>query len=737
MPLADVISRVRIFMFWRTLALLLFPIASFGQFTYSIDQSIPVERDDRALTMPWAGGLNSAQVNTMDLDGDGNQDLVVFDRAANKILPYRNAGGQYLYAPDYEALFPAEVTQWMLLRDFNCDGKKDLFTSDPFGITAFINTTADGDTLSWRPFNPGFPILTKGFNGNINLKINDVDIPGIDDVDNDGDLDILSMRFVGIGTVEWHKNMSVERTGKCDSLQLERVTQTYGGVEECFCGVFAYSGQPCPTNGRVQHVGGKSLLSIDMNGDGDRELLYSEESCPTLYMFDNNGNKDNPLFMSSATFPQGAPATFPLFPAPYHEDVDFDGLKDLVVSPNLYSRQFTNILVKNSLWFYKNTGTPEIPAFTFVKNNFLQENMIDVGDFSTPALFDVDDDGDEDLFVGSYLDRDFRGAISYFENTGSATAPSFNFVTDNYGGLSLYSVYNVKPQFADVNADGAPDFVFTATSLLDGVTLLYYVPNTSASGLSVDFAKTVATPFRLGQTENVRVADVNRDGIPDLLVGKATGALQYLENRVNNGLFDQLELKDGKYLGLGNSTSRQNPSVVISDLDVDGTDDLVMADQAGRISIYGDFRSYDPTLTQPVLEVVYNNITKEYSQGNFGGRLWPAVANLFNSDKPAIVLGNTLGGVYVLRNDGGKDLPDEPTVGVGPNPLTRGEDLLIRSDRNARVQIFSLLGQKMSEPIFISANQIYPLVLREMAAGMYIARFRFSGKTLSVKFILK
>lgn len=722
-----------------TFALLLFPFSSFAQFSYSVDQSIPVEVNGRAISMPWAGGLNSAQINTMDFDGDGREDLVVFDRAANKLLTYRNTGNRYQYAPDYDALFPPEVSQWMLLRDFNCDGKKDLFTSDPFGIAAFVNTTKPGEALSWRPFNPGFPLLTKGFNGSINLKINDVDIPGIDDVDNDGDLDILSMRFVGIGTVEWHKNMSVEKTGTCDSLQLERITQTYGGIQECYCGVFAYSGQPCPSNNRIQHVGGKSLLSIDMNGDGDRELLFSEESCGALYIFNNIGNKDNPLFDASATatFPPTNPAIFPLFPAPYFEDVDFDGLKDLVVSPNLYSRQFMNYIVMNSVWFYKNTGTAGIPEFTFVKNNFLQEDMIDTGDYSSPALFDVDNDGDEDLFIGTYANREFRGTIWYFENTGTPTNPAFRLITDDYSGLSSFGLYNVKPQFADMNADGAPDLVFTATSSLNGQTSLFYVPNTNSSALDIDFSNGIMTTFRLGQTENLRVTDVNRDGIPDLLVGRATGALQYLENRANNGMFDQLELKNASYLGLGNSTSRQNPAVVISDVDVDGTDDLVMVDQTGRISIYGDFRSFDPTITQPVVDVVYNNLTKAYSQGNFGGRLWPAVANLFNSDKPALILGNTLGGVFVLRNDGGKDLPEDPVVGVGPNPLARGEDLQIKADRNTRVQIFSVLGQKMSEPIFIPANQTYPLALKELAAGMYIARFNFSGKMVSVKFILK
>lgn len=708
-----------------------------AQFTYSLDQSAPVEIDGRELNMPWAGGLNSAQINKIDFDGDGKEDVVVFDRAGNKLLPFRNVGNRYEYAPEFGTLFPPSVSNWMLLRDFNCDGKKDLFTSDPFGIAVFVNTTKAGQPLSWRAFNPGFPLLTKGFNGDINLKINDVDLPAIDDVDNDGDLDILAMRFVGIGTVEWHKNMSVEKTGRCDSLQLERVTQTYGGVQECTCGVFAFGGQPCPsTGGRVQHVGGKTLLTIDADGDGDRDLLFSEETCSTLYLLRNVGTNAEPNFTSASPFPASASASFPLFPGPYYEDIDFDDKPDLIVSPNLYARTFTNVLVKNSLWTYKNFGTAQQPNFTFSKFNFLQEDMIELGDYTTPALVDSDGDGDEDLFVGIYGNENFRGVLYYFENVGTESAPSFKLVDSDYGSLSSLPIYNLKPQFADMNGDGKIDLAFTCTSLVDGITRLLYAPNSKESGLQLDFGNLVETSFRIGQSENLRVADVNADGTPDLLVGKATGALQYWENGSNNGFFSVMTLKNSAFMGLGISTSRQNPSVAIGDLDGDGLNDLVMGDQRGNISIFGDYKNFNSTISTPASEVVYNPIVKSYQSINFGGRIAPAIGNIFNSSKPSLVLGNTLGGLHILRNDEGQDLPEVPVIGVGPSPLLRTDELMVKSDRNVRVQIFSILGQKMCDPFFIQANQTVPVPLQGITAGVYIARFIFPNRSMAVKFVV-
>ena len=49
-----------------------------AQFQYRIDQSIPLEVGGKQLSMAWSGGLNSAQINTMDLNGDHLDDIVIY-----------------------------------------------------------------------------------------------------------------------------------------------------------------------------------------------------------------------------------------------------------------------------------------------------------------------------------------------------------------------------------------------------------------------------------------------------------------------------------------------------------------------------------------------------------------------------------------------------------------------------------------------------------------------------------
>jgi hypothetical protein len=713
----------------------LLPLGLQGQFTYKLDQSIAVEADGKVMQLPWAGGLNSVQVNTMDLNGDTKQDLVLFDRAANKILTFLNESNQYIYAPDYEELFPPEVTQWILLRDFNCDGKKDIFTSDPFGIVVFVNTTKPNEKLSWRPYNPGFPLLTKGFTSNVNLKVNESDIPAIDDIDGDGDLDILNVRFVGIGTIEWHKNLSIERTGTCDSLQLERVTQNYGGFEECSCGKFAF-GQTCASlpGGRTQHAGGKTLLTIDMDNDGDREVLFSEESCNRVFMLENQGTAQDALMTTAVGFPSANPINFLIFPAPYLEDVDFDGKPDLLASPNIYARTFQNINYKESLWLYKNTGTQQLPQFTFQKPNFLQDQMIDVGDYAAPAFVDFDGDGDQDLFISNYAGPDFASTIYQYENIGTPWQARFKLITEDYINFSFANYYNVKLQFADINGDATLDFVFTGTNLQNGRTELLYVPNTSSNSLNFSGQTLQSTNFQIAATENILAVDINQDGLNDLLVGKATGAVQYWRNVGPKDQFNYT-LESGSFLGLGTSTDRQNASLAAGDLDADGRGDLVVADQRGQLTIYGDFRAQNQNI-EGVKNILYNSLTEDYTPKNFGGRGWPTIANLFNSARPTIVFGNTLGGLHILKNEDSLALPDEPVVDLFPNPIEENQILKIKTDRNMIVQFYTSLGQKISQSYYVPANQEYPIVFSGLPSGLYLAQFAYNGKTFSKRFVI-
>jgi len=160
-------------------------------FRFQADQSVPVLRQGDTLVNAWTGGLNSAQYSTLRLNDDAVDDLVVFDRATGKLTTFvaerHGDGYRWRHAPRYETQFPA-IRYWMLLVDYDQDGKKDIFTYTEFGMRVLRNTSSGGQP-NWTTV--ADPLLTEGSSGKFNLSVPVSDIPAITDVDGDGDMDIL------------------------------------------------------------------------------------------------------------------------------------------------------------------------------------------------------------------------------------------------------------------------------------------------------------------------------------------------------------------------------------------------------------------------------------------------------------------------------------------------------------------------------------------------------------------
>jgi len=729
------------------LSFILLPITLQAQFTYVLEQDVPVKNaDGSAVPMPWVGGINAAHYNTMDLDNDGKDDLVLYDRNADKIMTFVNRENQYQYAPQYESSFPDEVTNWILLRDYNCDGKKDIFTGDILGIKVFTNVTQPGQPMAWEQFffysgagrTKSSVLLSLGFSGLINVQLQFDDLPSLLDADGDGDLDLFDMRFVGNGTVEYHKNFSIERYGTCDSLTFERQTQRWGGVTECTCGNFAFDDVDCPPpgGGRTEHAGGKSLLMLDANGDGALDILYSEATCSNLYFMPNAGTLDAPVVSEAFNFPQSHPVNFLVFPAAFYEDLDFDGVKDLVSVPNIFAKTFLNSDLAHSNWLYKNTGTTNAPSFTFTQDNFIQDKMIDVGDNAVPAFADVDADGDYDLFVSENTADGVNivATVKYYENTGTTTEPEFTLTNDDIWGFSRLGYYNLKIQFVDVNNDSKIDLAFTATALQNGITSLYYVLNTTTAGISFANQQVQTTGFNIFAAENISIVDVDRDGLVDLLVGRTNGSMEYWKNNGPAG-GPTFALQTSSYLGLSSTVLRQNLTASIADLDADGKTDLLLGNQDGHITVINDFRSAADANTGAT-DIVYNPLLEKYEARNLGGRIWTAPVNLFGTAKPAIVVGNILGGLSILRNDDGRLLPETPEIDIYPNPARRYTNVTIQADRTVSLQIFSSVGHRLTDVIQIPGNTEFPLNIPTLSSGVYILRFKQNNKTFIKRLVI-
>ena len=724
--------------------LLFLPGVASAQFLYEMDRAIPVTGvGSVALKYPWSGGLNAVQVNTLDLNHDSKEDLVIFERMGDLVLTFLQEEGEYVYAPAYEVLFPQGITNWLLLRDFDGDGRKDIFTGDAIGVKVYINKTQGGEALTWEPFSffsgtEKGPLLLTKKTTKVPLQMSYDDLPAIADADGDGDLDIFSMDFPGASRIEYHKNFSVERYGTRDSLDFERVNAGWAGVSECGCGEFAFNNSACGAGGRQDHAGGKSLFSFDADNDGDLDMLFAEAECDQLFLFENESGDDDPnnaVINSAGPYPE----TFSMvnFATPYREDLDFDGVKDLVVSPNLFFREFNETNFKESVWFYKNTGTNAVPSYAAVNKHFLQGDMLDVGDNAVPAFFDVDDDGDQDMFIGCYINQDYEAAsIYFFENTGTSTEPQFEFVTDDYRGFSALDFVNIKPKFADMNGDAKIDLVFTAQT--GTVTQLYYILNTGTT--AADFSGSIITAGFIvtWREENITPVDVDQDGFTDLIVGRLNGSLDYWRN-VGPASAPTFTLAQSNYLSLSSTVLRQSPAVATGDLNNDGKDELIYGDQSGKLTLISNFREAVDA-SGSVTEIVYNSTLDAYIAQNMGGRTWPTIANLYGFQKPEIVTGNILGGLHVLKNKfPTTHLPEEatdPVISVYPNPALSHQALTVEVDAPAELQLFTILGQAVGEPVHVQPSQPFSTAVAHLK-GVYVLRLRIRGKTYSRKIVIR
>jgi hypothetical protein len=700
---------------------------------------------DNALPLAWAGGLNASQYNTLDINGDGSEDLVIYDRMANKLQTFLNTGFAYSYAPEYENQFPTDLENWILLRDFNCDGLKDIFSRDNFGIKVYQNTTAPGAKMTWKKFlfyvGPNIPksaaLITKGFSSKVNLQLQYDDLPAISDADGDGDLDIFNFRFTGTGTIEFHQNFSKERYGTCDSLDFERVTQKWAGLTECNCESFAFNDEPCDfSGGRIKHAVGKSLLALDANADGKLDIIVSEASCSNLSFLANEGDVFSPVVNDDVDFPESFPVDFLIFPAAYYEDVTFDGHKDLLVAPNIYSKVYLNADLNHSSWLYQNAGTDAAPDFEFAKKDFLQEHMVDVGDNAIPAFADIDNDSDLDLLISQHASTTGTAGIYLFENTGSLSEPEFTFVTDNYLDFRSTTFYNLKIKFGDLNRDGKQDLVFTATSTEDAETHLYYILNTGTSSFQFNLASIQQVNFDMSQPENIALVDEDGDEKLDILIGKSNGSLQLWRN---TGVMN-LSLVDDTYLNYTSSLLRQSMATAVADFNADGAKDLLLGDQDGYLSIISDYKNASDN-SSAVSNIIFNPIDEQYERKGLGGRVWPAVVNLFNTNKPTIVTGNILGGITLLRHDNSSAVPNEPefepvNITLYPNPVKGNESLFIRSNRTGIGRIINVGGQAVSKNISFSPEAPGRLQIDNLASGVYIFQGVVGGKTIARRFVV-
>ncbi|MBX7043900.1 MAG: T9SS type A sorting domain-containing protein [Ignavibacteria bacterium] len=324
-------------------------------------------------------------------------------------------------------------------------------------------------------------------------------------------------------------------------------------------------------------------------------------------------------------------------------DIDADGDKDLFTFDS-----------DTSLYFYRNTGTPQVPAFKLISNRY---QALSFNNWF--AFADMDGDSDFDLFTGG-ADQ----TVKYYRNSGTPANALFELIIPELRTVTdtvIYSEANCVPTLCDIDNDGDKDF-FTGQSL---GTITYYENIGGSSGFSFKFISdfwqnliiiSPAFDNRHG-ANSIEFVDIDNDLDFDLFWGDLfSKGIYFIRNDGNPAqpnvvIVDSLYPHNSPYISSGYNSTR------FVDMDADGDKDLFisvlyLSQNSKNFSYYRN----DGTSSSPV----YTRITDNYLNNvDVGGNSNIAFANVRGGEStPDLFIGNDFARLSFFSNSGLTGAPE-------------------------------------------------------------------------------
>nr|WP_257469951.1 FG-GAP-like repeat-containing protein [Prochlorococcus marinus] len=478
-------------------------------------------------------------VHVADMDSDGDMDIVASSIHDDTIRWFENDGN---VNPSFTAATiatNADHVREITVADMDGDGDLDI-----------LSASENDDSIAWYENNGAAdPTFTKAVIATSADGAQDVQVA---DMDGDGDLDIVSASSLD-DTIAWYENDGASNP--------------------------SWAAANIATNAD----GATSVFLIDLDKDGDIDILSSSYNDDTIAWYENNGAA-NPTFTAAdiATNIDGAYHV-------YAEDMDADGDIDILASA----------AIGDKVVLFKSNGAAD-PTFT--ASDIIKTTANDVID--TPIGLDVKDiDGDGDLDIGIALNDGLNSAssadrVAWYASDGAAS-PSWTLIQSTSNAKN--GVENVF--IADIDGDGDLDGVSASHN---DDTIAWYENHGAASSLRLSIAdvttsnenaaNAIFTVSLSGGPNDLGISPIApRDITVDYATsnGTATAGADYtatsgtliIEAGTNSGTFNVPVLADTNYEGNETATitlsNASNASISDSTATLTITDD----DSAPSITI--------------------------------------------------------------------------------------------------------------------------------------------------------
>ncbi|WP_299536723.1 FG-GAP-like repeat-containing protein [Ulvibacterium sp.] len=386
------------------------------RFTAGVSPNSPGEfPNGRNIIGETVRSTSSGDVTAVDLDGDGDLDVLSASSDDSRIVWHANDGNGNFGS---RQVIGGNSPKSLITGDLDNDGDLDILSMSGFGgvVHAHLNNGSENFTLS----------------AGITTEVKDI---ASGDMDGDGDLDLLTASgneifiypYEGISYISAPPVPVIFRTkrtitsavvgasgvavadldgdGDLDVLSSSADDNKIAWYPNDGFGNFG--GQQIVTQAAT---GAQNVLTADMDGDGDLDVISTDDTKTAWYPNDGNGNFGNQILLTEDDIRDVAVA-------------DLDGDRDLDVLSASGD--------ENRIAWYQNDGNGNF-------GSQLTINLESINSAIAVAAGDLDGDGDLDVLSA----HSSNSRIAWHENAGSTPlaancAPPFTLQMDSDGSASI------------------------------------------------------------------------------------------------------------------------------------------------------------------------------------------------------------------------------------------------------------------------------------------------------------